>query len=149
MRHLGRNLIGFHTRLRSHRHHDLSQHYRRCHPSLNLPIRLHHVGRHRLHLSGRHHRCRYQAHQVSHHRLNPRAYCLRRSDQNQVGFRSHSRCHRHRDLNQHYHLFHLSLNRPIRLHHEGIHLLRLSDRHHRYRYLIHLVWHRYLNQLEC
>ena len=132
--HLDQNLIGFHSRLRYHRHHDLNRYYHPFHPSLNQTIPLHHEGRHRLHLSDHHHRYRYLMHPESHHRLDLLVYWLCRSDQNQAGLHTHLKCHRHHDLGRYYPPFRLSPNLPIQLHHAEIDRLRLSDRLHRCRH---------------
>ena len=132
LRHLDQNLAGFHTRLRFHRHHGLGQHYHLFRLSLNRPIRYYHVGIHRLRLSDHRHRCQYLMHLEWHHYLDLLAYWLCRLDQNLIEFHIHLRCHRHHDQDRYYHLFRLSLNLPIRLHHEEMHQDYLSNHHHQY-----------------
>ena len=72
---------------------------------------------------------------------------MRHSDQNLIGFHNRLKYHRRLYLGRHYRQFRPSLNQTTRLHHVGRYPLHLSDRHHRYRYLMHLELHRHLSLL--
>ena len=118
---LDRSLAAFHVRLRCHRRLDRDQHYHLFRLSLNQTTRLHHVGRHPLHLSDRHHQYRYRSHQELHHHQDPQVYWFCRLDRSLAAFHVRLRCHRHHDLNRHYHPCRPSLNLPIQCYQKETH----------------------------